>query len=455
MKYKLKKYFRLCVTAVILAMVVMPTGGCISDGSDCPDVPDDGKTLTMQFTVVTRKLPMIQRDSRAIVVPDDTQLGYTDENYLDLASMRFILFDGGGNMLTTFIPDVVPVAAGDYVKYTVKASIAQSYFIESDEPDIDFYIMVIGNEAAHSPSRLGFVPGMDFQRLFDPTTVGTFGFPLAKANGNNDSWWEPSIDNKQYIPMSGLQHFNISRADLINSTEDIPLNLSVAADGSQDINMLRAVAKIEVIDRIDAMGAGKDTTQPDLADRASIDQVELNGCWSRASILPTLANWSLGETIETQYVTTPSIPSDALYNEPLSFAELYPVGGSEMNTQNSAAIVNFYYDARATAARADGCRVFSAYVIEYDPDALNGMERAWVQVRIKKAGGQAGDEKNPVFEMKLSEYNNGIASNQYVDILRNSIYRYEINRVSTETQLDVRYTVCNWEEESVDIPSFE
>ena len=37
--------------------------------------------------------------------------------------------------------------------------------------------------------------------------------------------------------------------------------------------MLRAIAKIEVIDRIGATGDGDATIQPDPADRASIDKV--------------------------------------------------------------------------------------------------------------------------------------------------------------------------------------
>ena len=119
-------------------------------------------------------------------------------------------------------------------------------------------------------------------------------------------------------------------------------------------------------------------------ERASIDKVELNGCWSRASILPALDNWSVDGTVETQYVSTPSIPSDARYNEPLSFAVLHQ-GGNGQATQNSAAVVGFYYDGQATAARADGCRVYSAYVAEYAPYALDGREKAWVQVTVKMA----------------------------------------------------------------------
>ncbi|HRF69432.1 MAG TPA: hypothetical protein PK430_09440 [Muribaculum sp.] len=454
MKYGLKRHLWSCVTAAMLAAAVMPSAGCIGENADCPDVTaDEGKKLTMQFTVVTRKLPAAHRDSRAVAAPDETQLGYADENYLDLASMRFILLDGEGNVMTTFMPDVVPEDGGNYVKYTVKASIAQSYFIESDGPYADFHIMVTGNEAAHSPSRFGFAPGMNLQQLCDAKTVGTFGFPLAKDDGNSGYLWEPSIENKQYIPMSGIQYFSISKDELVNSTEDRPVNLSVAADGSQDINMLRAIAKIEVIDRIGATGDGDATIQPDPADRASIDKVELNGCWSRASILPALDNWSVDGTVETQYVSTPSIPSDARYNEPLSFAVLHQ-GGNGQATQNSAAVVGFYYDGQATAARADGCRVYSAYVAEYAPYALDGREKAWVQVTVKMAGGHDGDENNPVYEMKLAEYNNGIATGRYVDILRNSIYRYEINSVSTETELYVRYTVCPMSEYSIDIPTF-
>ena len=66
MKYGLKRHLWSCVTAAMLAAAVMPSAGCIGENADCPDVTaDEGKKLTMQFTVVTRKLPAAHRDCGA------------------------------------------------------------------------------------------------------------------------------------------------------------------------------------------------------------------------------------------------------------------------------------------------------------------------------------------------------------------------------------------------------
>ena len=437
--------------AALLALAIMAQG-CVADNDDdCPAPPAPENNITLQFTVVTRNIQGRSKsgsESRALIIPTDpTQLGTADENYLDLQHLTFVLLDGSGKALTSFAPEVKPEnpATDYYSRYTVTASIDHPYFRDATTENINFYIMVLANYQNHTPMNIAVSPGMDFAHLFDPKTVGTFAFPLTKKADNYEQyWWEPSIANAQYIPMSGLQNFTVAKTDLDKSSEEEPLNLSPAS-GGKDINMLRAIAKIEVIDHIEF---DKDATphQKPIKDRVAIEKVELLGFFSRGSILPTLANWQQDPTsTETQYVTSPSVPDAGSYNIPSPF---------NTGDQNGAAILDFYYDQTATDMREDGCRVFSAYVPEYSLAKIGTSTQAWMQVTIQNLNATNAEEVSRLYELKLASYTDGLPW-QEIDLLRNTIYRYQINSVSS-TLLNTQWTVCPWDSSGeINIPDYE
>lgn len=455
MTYRLKKYILQCVAAAMLPAALLSLTGCVTDDSDCPP-PDkdgeknDGATMTMRFTVVTRgdgqhwaQAPGLARN---LLPSPNPQLGTIAENYLDLRNLTFLLFDNNGILITPFYPDAKATDTEKYNTYSVTATMPQEYFDYAAGENVTFYIMVTGNESAHRPQRQNYTPGIAFNQIFGMNRVATFGVPLAKEDGNEVSWWQPTVSG-QYIPMSGLQRFTVRKSDLEASTSDNPYMLSAAADGSQDINMLRALAKIEVIDRLgydDAAGV-----QLPVDERVSVTKVELSGFFSRAAILPEIGNWSLGGTIETQYVSSPSIPSDAHYNAPRAFSEVNPPAGPGV-PQNTNAVIDFFFDEQATGNRADRCRVYSAYVPEYAVAHVGGAQPAYIQVTVRNPGDATGN--NPAFELKMSEYDAG-KPGASINILRNNIYRYEIRNVGQ--QLGVVWTVCDMDEGVVNIPPFE
>ena len=79
--------------------------------------------------------------------------------------------------------------------------------------------------------------------------------------------------------------------------------------------------------------------------------------------------------------------------------------------------------------------IFFGYVTEYSKAAIGSMVKHYLVVAIVD-GAPQGDGIN--------------------FLLRNHIYRYEINAVgSSEANIiDVGYTVCNWDNYTVDIPTF-
>ena len=70
-----------------------------------------------------------------------------------------------------------------------------------------------------------------------------------------------------------------------------------------------------------------------------------------------------------------------------------------------------------------------------------------------------GKETSFYKELKLTNYNDyGAPQGDGINfLLRNHIYRYEINSVSSSEAniIDVGYTVCNWDNYTVDIPTFD
>lgn len=435
MKYGYIKHKLLWTANFVAAIFMVLLAGCVNDGSDCPLPVDDvdntaDSDMTLQFTVVTRTAA---RDgSRALIDPGQTQVGTIAENFLDLRNLTFLLFDDQRRLISPFYPDV-EVSKSDYSAYIVTTSVPKTLFDYAEGDNVTFYIMVLGNMSRLSPQRLNFTPEIGMQRLFAADFVGTFLQPT----------WDvamPSLERQQYIPMSGLQEFSVSRNAIAQSTRDVPYKLFEGANG-KDINMLRAMAKIEIVDCIDYNAATQ--TQPDINSRPSLEKVEVMGYFSRGAILPTFEDWNRGGTCETQYVRSVAIPEGSgEYKSPVAFSP----GATYQN------VIWAEYDAAATERRADKCRVYSAYVTEYSPQNIGtGNIPAWVCLTITNPF----DNVSELYELKLMQYVNGApAPGSDIDILRNTIYRYEINSVGVSTDLNVVYTVCDWSNETVNIPPF-
>lgn len=420
-----------------LIMALMLTG-CINDDAQCPAEGDGEEQITLEFTVVTRDLA--GHGTRALVIPGNFQNGTSAENYLDLQNTVFMLFDESKTLIKVFIPEVTPEDE-QYAKYSVRAFMSPQEFhtLTDNKTEVTFYIAVVGNYSRLNPQNAAYHIGQKLDDIFDPEKVGTFAMPISNNNALNA--WIPSIypvDNQLagHIPMAGIQTFTIPVEDLAASTVDHPLDLS-GNNGEKDINMLRALAKIEVIDRIDATGTGNATTFPEK--RMRIEKAELVGHTTRGSLFPTLIQWnSAANPYETQYVTTPSIPASSNY------VGASPVNTGSLSTNNEAACVNFFADATATEAREDKCRVFSCYLTEYNPALLSSTdEPMWIRLtcQIPTDEGEQTEESSIFYRLEVAPYNNGTAGTS-MPILRNNIYRYEITGIKTDAEFEL--TVNNW-----------
>ncbi len=407
---------------------MLPLVGCIDDNSLCPDDPDvdqkDG--ITLEFSLKTRT--PVNEHSRALIEPTNTQLGTEVENYLDLDNLLFLLFDDEQKLLQIFSPYIELVPGSSYVKYKVTAFLSNHYFLRTTKQELTFTIVVLGNYSRLNPQSFSFAPGMKLADIFNK--AATFAMPVLN---NWSSTWKPSIyagENGQqpgYIPMSGMQTFTVKVSDLKASSPGNPYQLSTDENG-KDINMLRALAKIEVVDQI-AYTAGTPA-----ASSSIVEKVELVGHTTRGSILPTFNQWTISG-VETQYVTQPSVPPSA------SYIGINPVAGGLTVTDESN-LLNFFKDEEATLLRGDGCPVFSCYLTEYNPVEArnNNIPNMWMRVTVQTPG--AGQEASPLYRLEVAPYtDNQPGAN--MPILRNNIYRYAITGISSTAEL--RLIVDDWE----------
>ncbi|MDE6512095.1 MAG: hypothetical protein K2L00_08420, partial [Muribaculaceae bacterium] len=426
-------------------MLMALSTGCINDSSPCPALNDDEEQITMEFTVVTRDLA--GHGTRALNLAGiDRQEGTMAENYLDLDNTTFLLFDESKTLIKVFVPYVDPVENTEYAKYSVRAFMSPQEFhtLTDGKTEVTFSIAVVGNFSRLNPRNAAYHIGQKLDEIFSQTAGATFAMPV--RNNNNVQYWIPSIYGipytdafgvtignmtPAYIPMAGIQTYKVDVADLQNSTVSHPLNLSADENGSGDINMLRALAKIEVVDRIDAVGTGTATTQPDPDSRTWIEKVELVGHSDRGSLFPTFNQWNFNSNVETQYVGSPSIP------EPLSYT----------GAEDTGALVNFFADAAATQERADKRRVFSCYLTEYNPTGIAENQRMYMRITAQPPtpnGTDPSDENSTFYRINLAPYVNGVSQGA-MPILRNNIYRYEISGLQGD--LDLQLTVDDWNSE--------
>ncbi len=432
-----------------LPVLLLLVASCVNDYDNCPAPQRDADPVKLSFTIVTRTSMETTRQTRAADTNADGDIpGTAPENYLNLAGgdIRFLLFDEEQKLLREFTPDAdITVVEGNtnYVSYTVRATIAEPYFAQVAERVLSFYIMVIANGNSHKLNAFALAPNVTtIKDIADQCTAFTLpvGTPSAGPSTANTGWTpsQPGQADGEYIPMAGLQQFTLPKGAFDGNGAEGFVELSPEGSG-KDINMLRALAKIEVIDRIDITGNVADAPEG----RPSVQKVELLGYCATGTILPAYVQWNRNDVLETQQVVAPTMAASLAYRAP---ADDYTA--TVANSQ-----IDFHSDAAATDGRADGCQVFSVYTTEYSQAAIPGTAvRPYVRITLSLPNEDGTATTTKLYQLKLAEYNGGTAGANIAALLRNHIYRYEITAVRNE--LEIKYTLCPMGEEEVDIPPF-
>lgn len=449
--------------AAASAMMLTLTG-CVNEDSPCPGDGDEATKVTLQFTVMTHN-PAASRDaqqSRATGAEasllsragddcyDDIQ-GSPAENYINTSDCQFLLFDADRKLLRPIFPEITGKDDVQYTYYTIKASITEPYFdeaVKADRDQIDFYIMVIAN--SHSTGLDGQYPGLTpGVTTIEDIAAQKIIYNLPSQGKIGDMYWtsswSPSIESQNCIPMAGLQKFTVSATQLKESTYDVPVYLSDENANGKTIDMLRAMAKIEVIDKIDL----PDGYDPNIK-RMKVEKVELIGFYRKGTILPLIGSTGQWPDYVSEDINLPNVPSLNYYAVPV------PIEGEMYAGPNQGKCIMFDEDKYSSKTEHENYPVYSCYITEYSKLAVGNDTKPYIVVTLIDEN--SPDQETSFFkELKLTGYVDGAPQGDGIDfLLRNHIYRYEINAVgSSEANIiEVGYTVCDWDRHSVDIPTF-
>ena len=422
---------------VTLAFVPM---SCVNDYGDCPEPYKgaDSDRFRLQFQIVTRTAP----ESRAADIAGDIE-GAAAENYIDINNIKYYIFDSAGKFVTDLTPATETVAVNEsFTIYNVVAKVDIPFFIQHVDDILDFYILALANYSGWGMTPLPtLAEGDDISMIFNAGMTFTFrpstpALMLAATPG------VPATE-RQRFPMAGLQRFTVNGSMLLASTDGTPYDISFAS--GKRLNMLRTMAKIELVDRINIPEGTTFNPETDVKD-VRIKSARINGFNTRGSLLPNINLWRLNNTFETQQVIGATIPTIFGYQAPP------PLNADNTITPGDYVDYSmpFAYDPVATQRRDDKCPVYSCYVYEYSSASINNLpatQQPYFTVDL--AGytdpdtGQTLVEDDVTLPLRMAWYTDGgaTANNNITEILRNHIYRFEITAV--RQQLQVSWTVCD------------
>lgn len=449
------------IRLIAASLTILPAillGSCVNDGDDCPEVAggDNDGAVNLQFSIITHgglpdTGPFQSRKSRAADTSGDIA-GTLYENYIGVNDLTFMLFDGERRYLQTLSADVRNVfTSPDYSVYIFHAPVDEPYFDRNINTTFDFYILALANGRS-----------MGMTVVPSPTERQTIDSYCAALTQTANLLTEKPVTSQlmyahhnfatQRFPMAGLQKFTVVGSELKKSTEAVPYNVSA---GNKEINMLRALAKIEVIDHIDILGQFTEADEEGQNMYKRIDKVQIDGIMRAGTIVPSISEWTNIDGDETQQVDGPTIPSGSLgawYNSPARLNN----DGTLADWSDENAVIDFLNDSDARSQRDDNCPVFSCYIYEY---SLAGITNSQVPpyLRVTMRGSNSGDdEKSSIIRpIRLANFENGHPVTDLPYILRNHIYRYEVMSIDSEVNLDVVWTVCPMDNVEVRIPDFE
>lgn len=461
---RIRHLIRLCaLTAMLFALASLFTS-CLwvmeKDTVDSPSLPiEEEDSFQLRFQICTRTINSSRADDKA-----EEEEGSVAENIINLNDINYYIFDKDQNFLLDLTPDIDTersfAISSDYSLYEVVAKIDASktdYFKRSSTGTVDFYLLALANFSEKSGYEEVQFPELGLQNnltymFTSPATPVIMSLPntekLMKAATNDAS--------RNYFPMAGLQYFSISWTWFETPFGEAPVDLTALT--GKKLDMLRSVAKIEVIDRINLKPDEIFDEETD-AGEIRIESVCINGVMKNARVLPTLNQWKGNPVFETRQVTEPSIPDSYIYLSPPPLNDNGSILPDNIETGDPYRLP-FVYDAVETQKRVDHCPVYSCYVWEYShKEEIPTAQLPYLSVKVKNPKEVSSDATLPDVETPESTtYNVFLKSDMtpsakepyhIISLLRNHIYRYEISGAGTS--MTIKWSVCPMDKASTDI----
>lgn len=403
-------YRRQCLVALLLGLLAT-LQSCIVDDIEYRAPQDtSGSTYSMSITVVTNS----SATSRANHEDDKQQTGTDAENYIDFENYDFslILFDNNGRYLHKIDCStdwtILPSTSGT-------SNVPTTYLLETEikfpetinDATIEtitksgFQVMALANWKNAKDgnayqgiftNKNGSTGNQSLTTIWKDGTNYNFAYNCTTANGSNTTWQPNIIQTKQLIPMFGLAQASAFKP-----------RSSTSLYSSAMIPMQRAMAKIEVIDNLKN-------------DDPSVRGVTMTAFNTSGRFIPDVAANPDWNQVGSQ-VSSSSLPANVASLTDLKFFQ-----------------------------QGANSKTWVAYVPEM---ALmkNVIDDSRTHLNVKLGGSNtASDGTYPVHFAKYDHtFKPTIPDDSWNHILRNHIYRYEINGVNKPTfELELHLHVIPW-----------
>lgn len=384
--------YTLRLFALLAAFVA---ASCVNDNEpDCPPI-GQARQYVLNLRVVTSKAATRMTRATGHGTEEATQA----EDYIDIDGGDFLVlvFDGYGRLIQRFEPSSTVIKQGQGATYELSGVLG-----ETSADKIQVAVIANCNSMGANGAYDRFVLGNTFlSEMYDDGTKWNFTLP------HPDGGWQPNIDAKRTIPMYGCSDAKPLGAAKQSEYDENRYDLSL-----DEIKMLRAVAKIEVVDC--------------LPEGVEIDpNVTLSAYNTQGRLIPDATANPKWNKLETQ-VEFPTLPD---------------------NVNTSKEGLKFFTESKTIDDKQR--TVYSAYVTEADLTT----NRPHIKLAVRDSG---ADPTSKDYQMAVDKYDEKgqLTKNGLAALLRNHIYRYEIKSATSNT-LTVNYTICPMGSDTADIPAFE
>lgn len=356
------KNFATSVLCLLWLLLAVLAGSCAAS-SDEPANGGNGAgaatEMSLKFNIYTEDAP----DSRALGVWEESPANVA-ERILHADDLRVLVFDQTGLLLCVSRPALLDYNSNGTINdgfYTLSVTFSNKYFDDfADDAVVPFQVMILANQKAVGADYSSYRPGeARVTDIIESFRIAPDYYP----------------DESTGIPMYGLKSLRLTK---------YLLTQGIDAPTAAEIDLIRALCKIEVRDRI-------------VNARVEADGLKY----------PRVTGVDLVSWVDNGYLR----PASDAYASGLTVANIYP--------------------AAPVSAPMSGTFTGNEYRF-YCPEA----DVADVRFRVTAVLEPGGAPRT--YETSLDEYSDGIGK----ELVRNHIYRFDVHALNTILDLDI--IVSQW-----------
>ena len=380
--------------SVLSALLLPGLTSCVTEDGYCPPSDPDG--------VYTVHLSISAGSFGTRSAGHEFGVSTKDEDFINVSDRDFAVFilDEKDNFVQRVEPGAVSLEReGSYYKYLINGAFKPEKEIEK------IRLMVLANWQGFKKSYNDFENkiknggvGNVLEYIYQNAVDFNFDMPLGR---DGSASWIPE-NNQKGIPMFGL-------SDLVTATNEV-------YEVGSPIPMLRALAKIEIVDK--APGDG-----------AKIAKVVLTSYNTNGRFIPEVNDGgdvpeeekvNAGWNVKGTQVTTPSLPEDAKLEE------------KGLKFEKTSRSVTPHEESTAKDRS-----VYVAYIpeMDFEKQDLTGDSRPVLEVYVE------GNDESYIIHLADYTYNSASGKSEegdlYLSLLRNHIYRYNILSVGIDMELTI------------------